>query len=280
MKIIPKLVNLLIVFLPLIICFSLADQDVIPFCNCTLTHLKTTVCETKRNFPYAPINFAISFLFMLLPAFIAMNIPILFKTHFTYDTFETILLIVVLVYNTVASGLYYGFSVEQGANLNDSSMVWLMSFLIAKTLSKIPHYDSGKTFAFWSFFLAFAALYDPYLFGFQFVVFEKFGHVVLMLLVVEFAYAIWIERRSVPIPYMLFALFAFVLASICFALDRNLLLCDHDSGLQWDCSGRSAFAIAVFVYFIGVRRQEKTKRLLVQNRFEEVSTRDDDDQLI
>jgi hypothetical protein len=217
---------------------------------------------------------------MLLPMFILVNVPLLFKTALTYETVETFLLIAILSYKTTASGLYYGFSVEQGADLELSSIVWLLSFIFAKALSKIPHSQWGRLFVFLTIFITFVMLYDPFFFGLTFDISDNYASVVFIILIIEFAYAKWVERRAFPIPYTSFALVFFGLSTVCITLDDSDELCDAHSGFQWDACGRSLSAIAVFAYFIGVRRQEKDKQLLVQNRFKEVSTRSDDDQFI
>lgn len=282
MKILPKIVNLLIVWFPIILTFSLADQHVIPFCNSTLDHLDTELCETIGDgFPYATKNFIFTFLFMILPTFIAVNIPVLFRIKVTYETFETLLLIILLVFKTSTSGLYYGFAVENGAKLELSSTIWLLSFLLAKVLSKLPNSDSGKVFQFWSSFLLLSSIYDPFLINVPFNVNKNHSSVAFILLILELAYAKWVERRDFPIPFVSLTIILFVFASICLLMDDTIqFMCDESSGFLLGACGRGLTAIAICSYFIGFRQQEKTSRQLVQNRFEEVSQRADDDQLI
>lgn len=282
MKYLSKLANLLIVWFPIIISFSLADKNTIPFCNNTLNVLDDTVCEkVNENFPYALKNFAVSFLFMLLPSFIMLNVPFVTKMNLQYDTMETILFIVVLVYKSTASGLFYGFSVRNGQYLEKSSNVWTIAFVLAKTLSKIPHTDFGILFVFWGFFIGYPALYDPFMVGLDMSVTDSFVNIIFVVTMLELAYTKWQERRNFPVSFMLISLTLFQVSALFILFDQSeQILCDENSNFQWLPAGRSIASVALFMYFCGVRKQEKDLGAIVQNRFEEVNQREDDDQLI
>jgi len=282
MKYLSKFANLLIVWLPVIITFSLADNNTIPFCNNTLDVLDSTLCEEVNDeFPYALKNFAVSFLFMLLPTFIMLNVPFVTQIPFSYQTIETLILISVLVYNATASGLFYGFSVHQAQYLEKSSNVWAIAFVLAKTLSKIPHSDFGILTVFWGFFIFYPALFDPYMIGLEMNTLQSIHNNVFVITMMEFAWGKWQERRHFPVPFMTAALLLFNLSSIFFHIDESdQIVCDEKNNFQWLPAGRSLAAVGMFLYFCGFRKQERDLGSNVQNRFEEVNQREDDDQLI
>jgi len=282
MKYITKLANLLLVWLPIIITFSIADNNFIPFSNITLDELDETVCEkTNDHFPYAVNNFAVSFLFMLLPVLIVLNVPFITQIKCSYTAIETIVFITVLVYNATASGLYYGFSTNKGKYIEKSGNVWTIAFVLAKTLSKIPHTDFGIVAVFWSVFICYPSLFDPYLLGLEISVSRSFNNIVFVVTILEFAYAKWQERRSLPEPFMFTALVLFNVSSIFIMVDESdQIICDENSNFQWLPAARSFSAVALSLYFFGFRKQAREKEQVVQNRFEEVNQREDDDQLI
>ena len=276
-KILTKTANITLIWLPIIITFSLSDTDVLPFCNNTHSTLKENVCEQlNNNSPYASKNFLASFVFMILPTFVMLNLEFFPTMSCSYEAFETLFFNCILVYKTTAGGLFYGFSIHGSDLLDLSSVVWMGSFVVAKTLSKIPTTDTGSVFAFWTIFISYVSLFDPFMIGI-----ENECYSVLLIIVLEIAYSKWQERRNMPIPFITASLILFGFSSLFTRIEHSSnVQCDKNSNFQWKPAARTLEAIALFSYFIGFRKQEKRSNLVVQNRFEEVNQRSDDDQLI
>jgi len=274
-----KLFFVVLVWFPIVIVFVLSDQKVMPYSNTTHSELDTVVCERlSDSAPFAKKNFIISFFPMIFPTFIAVCLR---RDHFVfqYETVETLLFVLLLVLNTVAEGLFFGFSVANSDTMQKSAAVWLVSFLIAKTLSKIPFSDFGKISVFWILFLFYGIVFDLLFFGLSVNYSEHYFTIIVIIAIVELVFAKWVTRRALPIYSMIAALCLFFLSSVCFIVDSSEnVVCDPTSPFQWLVCGRAFQALAFFVYFISVRQQERNSAQLVTNRFEEVAT--DDEQLI
>ena len=287
MPVIHKVYNLLLFLFPTFLVLLLSSKSIIPSNNNTLISLSTFVCEELNNHSvYAPKNFIVSFLYLLLPVFLGCTWPqYLHRLSFDYSTIETLILNGLVLYKTTTATIYYGFAVQYGHNFNTSSSVWLLLFMLAKSLSKIPDTDFGKVLFFWTFVIAAGCLCDPFLFNVLNITEDLdviieghlFSIVVLCIIIVEFAYAKWVERRNYPNGFMVFSIFLLQITLISIRIDRtDVVVCKPSSPFQWLVCGRSLMALAVFPYFVGYRKQEQMKLQLVQNRFSEVSTQEDD----
>ena len=279
-KLIPKLFNLLICWFPVIITFGLADNGIIPFGNTTLLGLEKHVCEPMNTrFPYAPFNFGVTFLFMLLPTFLMVNIPFLPKMNCSYETFETLLYISILIYKATADGLFFGFSIAGGESLELSSSVWILSFVFAKTMSKLANSEFGTVICFWTIFISYAVLFDPFFFGFYINVLAE-ARLFIAVVVMEIAWSRWKYRRFLPIPIMLSALMLYVIASFfSMVLLSDRITCTDMSSFFFLPAARSMISLGLFLFFIGFRKQEKDSKK-GQRSFQEVDQEGDGDQLI
>ena len=80
MKFGPKIVNLIFVFFPVFLFLPLAENGVLQSSNTTLDVLDNSICEwTNQERFYAEKNAAVTFLFMLLPTFLACTLPYFWK---------------------------------------------------------------------------------------------------------------------------------------------------------------------------------------------------------
>ena len=281
MKILPKLFNLSIVFFPIILIFSFAATHVIPLCTENREVLVMTVCEHISNKTiYAPKNFGASFSFLLFPIFIAVNFQSFYKfPSFTYELKEALFLVCLHVYVVIADGLFYGFSVHNSAQMSKSGETMLLAYVLAKTISKIPHSHGWKKILFWIIFSLFVLILDPFVLGVNYNSKTTDSTNLLVLSVVEIAYSKWVERKKMPNIFMNCALFLYFLSTLAYSIDESGFFCIETHPFQWLVFSRTLKSLFLFSFFVGFRKQENERNLLVQNRFEEVAT-EDDNQLI
>jgi len=237
------------------------------------------VCESiNEEAIFANINFIVSLLFMITPLFLGLTLPdFLHCLALQYSTIETLILNIVLIYKTTTATIYFGYASHWGHELDLSSNIWLLSFILCKTLSKIPGTKCGKIVFFGSVFIGIPVLFDPFLLNLPLDEGHLWSLVVISTFVIECAYAKWVERANWPNGFMLLSIILLLFAMICIQVGRTgAVVCNPYSHFQWLPCGRSLAAIAVFPYFVGYRKQEQVQLQLVQNRFSEVSTQEDD----
>ena len=279
MKGLHKVYNLFVFFFPIIITLIFSSHDVILVSNDTLYDLDTHVCESiNEEAIFANKNFIVSFLFMITPLFLGLTLPdFLHCLELKYSTIETLFLNIVLIYKTTTAIIYFGYASYFGQKLERSSNICLLLFILCKTQSKILSTKCGKIVFFWSVFIVISVLYDPFLLNFPLDEGHLLSLIVISTSLIECAYAKWLERAHSPNGFMLCSIILFLSAMICIQVGRTgAVVCNPYSHFQWLPCGRALAAVAVFPYFVGYRKQEQVQLQLVQNRFSEVSTQDDD----
>ena len=276
MKGLHKVYNLFVFFFPIIITLIFSSHDVILVSNDTLYDLDTHVCESiNEEAIFANKNFIVSFLFMITPLFLGLTLPdFLHCLELKYSTIETLFLNIVLIYKTTTAIIYFGYASYFGQKLERSSNICLLLFILCKTQSKILSTKCGKIVFFWSVFIVISVLYDPFLLNFPLDEGHLLSLIVISTSLIECAYAKWVERGHSPNGFMLCSIILFLSAMIC--IQVGAVVCNPYSRFQWLPCGRALAAVAVFPYFVGYRKQEQVQLQLVQNRFSEVSTQDDD----
>jgi len=271
MKFGPKIVNLIFVFFPVFLFLPLAENGVLQSSNTTLDVLDNSICEwTNQERFYAEKNAAVTFLFMLLPTFLACTLPYFWKLTLQYENIESLMFVSLLVYSTVAGVLFYGFAIQKTDFLNGSSEGWLFSFLISKSISKLGTTRSRRRYLFFGVLISMGLLNEPFISG-KFMRTKDFAIVVLNI--VEVCYAFWVERKF-PNIFIAFAMFFWTIGGLFDQLSFNTILlfleCVPDNRFQLLPAARGCIAVSTFFYFIAVRKQEKVRDLLVQNKFEQI----------
>jgi len=163
--------------------------------------------------------------------------------------------------------------------MSKSSETMLLAYVLAKTISKIPHSKTWKKIYFWTIFSLFVLIFDPFVMGFNYNSDTTYSTNLFLLSVVEISYSKWMESKIFPNIFMNCALFLYFLSALAYSIDESGFFCVENHPFQWRVFGRTLKSLFLFSFFVGFRKQENERILLVQNRFEEVAT-EDDNQLI